>query len=58
MARVLDSLLIDGLGVGGVKSLAQSAGNALRRVQVGNLQGYAFLFGLGVLVIVFLALAK
>jgi NADH-quinone oxidoreductase subunit L len=58
VVRVLDGLLIDGLGVGGVKALAQSAGNTLRRIQVGNLQGYAFLFGLGVLVLVFLALAK
>jgi NADH-quinone oxidoreductase subunit L len=58
VARVFDGFIIDGLGVGGVKSLAQSAGNTLRRIQVGNIQGYAFLFGLGVLVIVFLALAK
>jgi NADH-quinone oxidoreductase subunit L len=58
VARVLDSLFIDGLGVGGVKSVANNAGQALRRVQSGNIQGYAFLFGLGVLVIVFLALAK
>ncbi len=56
--RVLDSLFIDGLGVGGAKSLASNAGNALRRIQSGNIQGYAFLFGIGVLVIVFLALAK
>jgi NADH-quinone oxidoreductase subunit L len=56
--RVLDSLLIDGLGVGGTRSLASSAGNALRRIQSGNIQTYALLFGLGVLVIVFLALAK
>jgi NADH-quinone oxidoreductase subunit L len=56
--RVLDSLFIDGLGVGGAKSIASNAGQALRRVQSGNIQGYTFLFGLGVLVIVFLALAK
>ena len=37
---------------------AAGAGSLLRRLQVGNIQGYAFLFGLGVLLIVFLALAK
>ena len=58
VARVLDSLFIDGLGVGGAKSLANTTGNALRRIQSGNIQTYALLFGLGVLVIVFLALAK
>ncbi len=58
VARVLDSLLIDGLGVRGTAGLAAGAGSLLRRLQVGNIQGYAFLFGLGVLLIVFLALAK
>jgi NADH-quinone oxidoreductase subunit L len=58
IARVLDALFIDGVGVGGAKSIANNAGQALRRVQSGNLQGYAFLFGLGVLVVVFLALAN
>lgn len=54
--RVLDGLLIDGLGVGGTRGFANMTGNALRRIQSGNLQGYAYLFGVGVLVIVFLAL--
>ena len=58
VVKVFDALFIDGAGVGGAKSLAANAGNALRRIQSGNLQAYAFLFGLGVLVIVFLALAK
>ena len=58
VVKVFDALLIDGAGVGGAKSLATNAGNALRRIQSGNLQAYAFLFGLGVLVIVFLALAR
>jgi NADH-quinone oxidoreductase subunit L len=58
VVRVFDSLFIDGIGVGGAKGLATSAGNSLRRIQSGNLQAYAFLFGLGVLVIVFLAMVK
>ena len=56
--KVLDTLVIDGAGVGGAKSAASGAGNAFRRIQSGNLQAYAFLFGIGVLVIVFLAMAK
>jgi NADH-quinone oxidoreductase subunit L len=45
--KVFDALFIDGAGVGGAKG-----------IQSGNLQAYAFLFGLGVLVIVFLAMVK
>lgn len=56
VARVLDGLLIDGVGVGGTRGFANMTGNALRRIQSGNLQGYAYLFGIGVLVIVLLAL--
>ncbi len=56
VARVLDGLLIDGVGVGGTRGFANMTGNALRRIQSGNLQGYACLFGAGVLVIVLLAL--
>lgn len=58
VVKVLDGLLIDGLGVRGAAGLASGAGGMLRRLQVGNIQGYAFLFGLGVLLLVFLALAK
>ena len=58
VVKVLDGLLIDGLGVRGAAGLASGAGGLLRRLQVGNIQGYAFLFGLGVLLLVFLALAK
>lgn len=54
--QIIDGLLIDGLGVRGSASLAAGTGDLLRRLQVGNLQGYAFLFGLGVLIIVSFAL--
>ena len=54
--QIVDGLLIDGLGVRGSASLASGTGNLLRRLQVGNLQGYAFLFGLGVLILVSFAL--
>ena len=59
LARVLqliDGILIDGLGVRGTSALASSTGDLFRRLQVGNIQGYAFLFGLGVLLLVSFAL--
>ena len=54
--QLIDGLLIDGLGVRGASGLASGTGSLLRRLQVGNIQGYAFLFGLGVLLLVSLAL--
>ncbi len=56
VSQLLDGLLIDGLGVRGASGLASGTGNLLRRLQVGNIQGYAFLFGLGVLLLVSFAL--
>ncbi len=54
--QLVDGLLIDGLGVRGSSGLASGTGSLLRRLQVGNIQGYAFLFGLGVLLLVSFAL--
>ncbi len=54
--QLIDGLLIDGLGVRGLSGLASGTGSLLRRLQVGNIQGYAFLFGLGVLLLVSFAL--
>ncbi len=54
--QLIDGILIDGLGVRGSSSLASGTGTLFRRLQVGNLQGYAFLFGLGVLLLVSFAL--
>ena len=54
--QLVDGLLIDGLGVRGASGLASGTGSLLRRLQVGNIQGYTFLFGLGVLLLVSFAL--
>lgn len=54
--HLIDGLLIDGLGVRGASGLASSTGSLLRLLQVGNIQGYAFLFGLGVLLLLSFAL--
>ena len=48
-----DKFLIDGIGVGGLSRGAESFGNLFRRVQSGNLQGYAFTFGLGVVLVIY-----
>lgn len=48
-----DEFLINGIFVGGSSRLAESFGNVFRRVQSGNLQGYAFAFGMGVIVVIY-----
>ncbi len=48
-----DELFIDGLMVGGLSRSAESVGNIFRRVQSGSLQGYAFCFGLGVILVIY-----
>ncbi len=47
IARFIDQWLIDGVLVRGLSGLTWTAGFVLRFLQFGNLQGYAFLFGLG-----------
>ena len=56
LADVLDRHIIAGWGVRGLSGLTDILGRALRMVQTGNLQTYAFLFVLGValVLIVFL----
>ena len=48
-----DEFLINGLIVGGSGRLAESFGGLFRRVQSGNLQGYAFAFGIGVILVIY-----
>jgi NADH-quinone oxidoreductase subunit L len=48
-----DEFLINGLIVGGLSRAAESFGNIFRKVQSGSLQGYAFVFGLGVILVVY-----
>ena len=61
IAKVLttiDDLLIDGVAVTGLSRLTAGIGSFLRRVQTGNLQGYAFIFGLGIVIILYIALLR
>ncbi|MGL4401162.1 MAG: NADH-quinone oxidoreductase subunit L [Luteolibacter sp.] len=48
-----DEFLINGLIVGGLSRAAESFGNLFRKVQSGSLQGYAFGFGLGAILVVY-----
>ncbi len=53
ISDLLDELLVDGLISKGGGGLASGIGNTLRRLQSGNLQGYAFLFGAGVIALIY-----
>jgi NADH-quinone oxidoreductase subunit L len=54
MSRYCDQWLIDGLLVRGLSGATWATGFVLRFLQVGNLQAYAFLFGLGVVATIYL----
>jgi NADH-quinone oxidoreductase subunit L len=56
VADWFDRWIIAGLGVRGAHGTTELFGRALRLVQTGNLQTYAFLFAAGVAVVLFLAL--
>lgn len=53
IVHFLDELIINGLIVGGFTRLADSAGRLFTKAQSGNLQAYAFSFGLGVLLVIY-----
>jgi NADH-quinone oxidoreductase subunit L len=53
IVHFLDDLVINGLLVGGFTRLADSAGRLFTKAQSGNLQAYAFSFGLGVLLVIY-----
>jgi NADH-quinone oxidoreductase subunit L len=48
-----DEILINGIIVGGFTRLADSTGRLFTKAQSGNLQAYAFTFGLGVLLLIY-----
>jgi NADH-quinone oxidoreductase subunit L len=52
-AAWFDRWIIDGLGVRGISAGTWGAGFLLRLFQLGNLQAYAFLFGAGVVALIF-----
>ena len=53
IVHFLDELVINSILVGGFTRLADSAGRFFTKAQSGNLQAYAFTFGLGVLLVIY-----
>lgn len=53
IVQFIDEILINGILVGGLSRLAESIGSLFRKAQSGNLQAYAFTFGLGVLLLIY-----
>jgi NADH-quinone oxidoreductase subunit L len=53
LAAFVDKWVIDGVLVRGLSGAAWGVGFALRFLQYGNLQGYAFLFGTGVVALIY-----
>jgi len=58
VAAFVDRWIIDAGVVGGSSRGTWGVGALLRLLQVGNLQGYAFLFGLGVVALIYFALFR
>jgi len=53
IVHFFDELLINGLLAGGLSRGAVSFGNLFRKLQSGQLQGYAYAFGLGVVLVIY-----
>ena len=53
IVHFIDEILINGIIVGGLARLAETLGNIFRKIQSGNLQAYAFTFGIGVLLLIY-----
>ncbi len=53
IVHFFDEFLINGLLVGGCSRGAASLGNIFRQIQSGQLQGYAFAFGLGAILVIY-----
>ena len=58
VADFIDRWLLEGFCIGFIRGGTDLSGRALRLVQTGNLQTYAFLFTLGVAVLLYLMLGK
>ncbi len=51
---LLDKHVVDGVTSRGTGKTIDGMGSLFRRIQVGNLQAYAFLFGVGVILVIYL----
>ena len=58
IANGIDRILLEGFCIGIIRGGTDLTGRSLRRLQTGSLQTYAFLFVLGVVVLLYFALGK
>lgn len=58
VAAFFDRWVIDGIGVQGSARFTWVTGFVLRFLQAGNIQAYAFFFGLGVVILLYLLLSR
>jgi len=56
--ELFDRWILQRLGIGGLAGTTSLAGKTLRLLQTGNIQSYAFLFGLGVTVIIYYVVVR
>jgi NADH-quinone oxidoreductase subunit L len=56
--ELFDRWILQRLGIGGLAGTTSMAGRTLRLLQTGSIQGYAFLFGLGALVVIYYVVVK
>jgi NADH-quinone oxidoreductase subunit L len=53
LSAFVDRWVLDGAAIRGTSTVTWGVGSVLRLFQVGNLQGYAFLFGVGVVALIY-----
>jgi NADH-quinone oxidoreductase subunit L len=53
LSAFIDRWILDGAAVRGASATTWGLGSVLRLFQVGNIQGYAFLFGLGIVALIY-----
>jgi NADH-quinone oxidoreductase subunit L len=53
LSAFIDRWILDGLAIRGASTTTWGVGSLLRLFQVGNLQGYAFLFGVGIVGLIY-----
>ncbi len=58
LSAFIDHWIIDALGVRGASTTTWGVGSLLRCLQIGNLQAYAFIFGLGIIGLIYFAVFK
>jgi NADH-quinone oxidoreductase subunit L len=56
--ELFDRWVLQRLGIGGLAGTTSVAGKTLRLLQTGNIQSYAFMFGLGVTVIIYYVVVR